>query len=227
MDKLKKPLLDKSQKDPDINDDLENQVADKKPTKLPAKKKEPNKGSSWGDTDTIKDYGLFYTIRFLLPLMIGDDWVSRIQLLLTVLLTLAAKVLAVIHPIVLKYIIDNLTLGISSYLLILLYFVVRLASESCNMVREVTFASISASAEVSIASRVYNHIQGLSLSFHLSRETGKIVRICSKGSQSFAQILRFGVFIIGPLFLETGLVIISIGFYFPYYFFLLILACII
>jgi len=142
------------------------------------------------------------------------------------MLTLSSKILSVVHPIILKFVIDTMTLGGSAYYLIMLYSIIRLGSEACNLTREASFASISASAEVHIASKVYNHIQNQSLKFHLSRQTGKIIRICSKGSQSFAMILKFTLFVMAPMFLEIGLIIVSIGFIFPYHFFILVIACI-
>ena len=227
---IKQPLISKGKKekeDPEVDADIESNP--KKPFKAVEKAKKNAKaaGTTWGDSDTIKDYGIFYTLKFALPLLWRGGCVVKLQLLVTILLTLTAKVLAVIHPIVLKFVIDDMTAGVAAYYLICLYIAVRIAAEGCNLSREISFASISASAEVHIASLVYNHIQNQSLRFHLSRETGKIIRICSKGSQSFAQILRFALFVIGPLFLEIVLVIVSIGLFFPYWFVILIVICIV
>ena len=45
-----------------------------------------------------------------------------------------------------------------------------------------------------------------------------MLRVASRGSQSFAAILRYSMFSLGPMFLELGLVIITIAFIFPWYF---------
>jgi len=71
-------------------------------------------------------------------------------------------------------------------MLILLYAVTKFVAEFLNYIREIPFAYIAANAEKYIAALVYRHIQNQSLAFHLSRETGKIIRIVSKGSNSFA-----------------------------------------
>jgi ATP-binding cassette, subfamily B, heavy metal transporter len=57
------------------------------------------------------------------------------------------------------------------------------------------------------------------LSFHLSRETGKIIRIVSRGSQSFAQILRYMLFNLLPIFIELIFVLIVILVLYPVAFF--------
>lgn len=138
-----------------------------------------------------------------------------------------AKALNVFHPIVLKYLIDTLVEGGSIYHLVILYAVAKFAADLVNNLREVTFAKVSASAEVFIADKVYNHIQNQSLAFHLKRETGKIIRICSRGSQSFSSILKYTIFNIWPLFLELAFVVVIIGFFYPFWFFILVLISII
>ena len=80
------------------------------------------------------------------------------------------------------------------FYLIFTYSVLRFAYELLNDYREIPFANISASCEISITQQVYDHINQLSLDFHLNRETGKFVRIISKGSQSFALILIMVIF---------------------------------
>jgi ABC-type transport system involved in Fe-S cluster assembly fused permease/ATPase subunit len=74
---------------------------------------------------------------------------------------------------------------------------------------------------------VYNHVTHQSLAFHLSRETGKIIRIVSRGSQSFAQILRLTVFNILPIIFELTFVLIIIGTLYAIEFFLATLAAVI
>ena len=53
------------------------------------------------------------------------------------------------------------------------------------------------------------------MAFHLSRETGKIIRIVSRGSQSFANILRFALFNIVPTFLEIIFTVTVISILYP------------
>lgn len=63
----------------------------------------------------------------------------------------------------LKLVIDRLTTNGNAYLLVILYCVVKFAGEVVNNMREVTFAAVSANAEVFIADKVYNHVQNQSL----------------------------------------------------------------
>ena len=88
-----------------------------------------------------------------------------------------------------------------------MYCVVRFAADFVNNIREIPFANVSASAEIYIAHMVYTHVQNQSLAFHLSRETGKVIRTVSRGSQSFSMILRMALFQILPLIVELCLVL--------------------
>ena len=68
------------------------------------------------------------------------------------------------------------------YLLIGLYSAFKLIYDLLNNFREIPYTNMAASAEIQVSKEVYEHVQSLSLSYHLSRETGKIIRIVSRGS---------------------------------------------
>ena len=53
----------------------------------------------------------------------------------------------------------------------------------------------------------------------MSRETGKVIRIVSRGSAAFAQILRYTLFSLFPIILELIFVIAIIGYIYPIDFF--------
>lgn len=71
-----------------------------------------------------------------------------------------SKVANVIHPIILKYAVDSVRAGNLAYELILLYGAVRFLADIIKNLQEVIFANVGASAEVLIADKVYNHVQG-------------------------------------------------------------------
>jgi len=144
----------------------------------------------------------------------------------TIFLLILSRVFNVLSPLVLKYAVDAITCAdgpcppeSTTYTYIGLYAGIKFLGDFVNNLREVTFANVSASAEVYIAQMVYGHIQNQSLSFHLSRETGKVVRLVSRGSQSFSQILRYMLFNIVPIFLELFFVLMLLLSLYPYEFF--------
>jgi ABC-type transport system involved in Fe-S cluster assembly fused permease/ATPase subunit len=100
-----------------------------------------------------------------------------------------------------------------------MYGLLKFSADAVGYMRELPFAHVSGAAEVYIAGLVYHHTQRQSLAFHLSRETGKIIRIVSRGSQSFASILRYAVIMIWPTLLEIILVLGIILYLYPVEFF--------
>ena len=83
------------------------------------------------------------------------------------ILIIGGKVLNVLHPIILKWCIDSFTAGGNGVYYVILYVVVKYIADVVNNLREVTFATVAASGEVYIADKVFNHVQNLSLAFHL------------------------------------------------------------
>ena len=77
---------------------------------------------------------------------------------------------------------------------------------------------MAATAEISIAHDVYDHVQRQSLAFHLGRETGKIIRIVSRGSQSFSSILRMVWYNFVPILAEILFTLIVFGTIFSWQF---------
>lgn len=108
-----------------------------------------------------------------------------------------------------------------------MYAIVRFTADFVNNIREIPFANVSASAEIYIAHLVYSHIQNQSLAFHLSRETGKVIRTVSRGSQSFSTILRMALFQIFPLCVELILVMFIIMGLYPIVFFFVVLTSVV
>ena len=114
-----------------------------------------------------------------------------------------------------------------TYILIIVYAVCKFLNEFINYLRELPFAYTTANAEKHIAELVYRHVTNLSLAFHLSRETGKVVKIVAKGAHAFALILRYMLFSILPVIVEVVFVLAAIGVKYDPVFVLVNLGCMI
>lgn len=86
---------------------------------------------------------------------------------------------------------------------------------------------MGAVAEISIAYDVYDHVQRQSLAFHLGRETGKIIRVVSRGSQQFTQIMRQIWFNFSPMMTELILTLVVFGTLFSWEFVVLQLLAVV
>ena len=104
---------------------------------------------------------------------------------------------------------------------IAVYGIFRFSYDLLNTLREIPYARMAAIAETTVANDVYDHVQRLSLAYHLSRETGKIIRMVSRGSQGFERVLRMVTFNVAPIFIEITMVLIIFVVMFSWEFFVI------
>lgn len=94
-----------------------NEKESKKEIKAPLlteeRKKEEakRKESTWGADASKKKYGMWDFFSFTLPFLWKGGLLIKIQTILTFALMILAKGLNVIHPLILKMVIDDMTIG--------------------------------------------------------------------------------------------------------------------
>jgi len=154
-----------------------------------------------------KDRRDLHNLRNMLPFL----WEYRGRALFALGCLVMAKLANVGIPLLLKQIIDSLEKGERTELmlplfLLLGYGALRLASSLFNELRDAIFARVRYRAMRNLSSRVLSHLHGLSLRFHLERQTGAISRDLERGTRSVSTILNYMVFSILPMLAEFGLV---------------------
>ena len=164
---------------------------------LPLPAAEPVKRHDWA------------TIQTLLPYL----WAYKWRVCIALLCLIAAKVSLVAVPIVLKKLIDDLTPGTDKAGLVLpmgillTYGLLRLSTSLFNELREFVFARVTQRAVRTIALKVFRHIHGLSLRFHLNRQTGGMTRDIERGTRAVSSLVSFALFSIFPTLLEISMVL--------------------
>ncbi|PRC91627.1 ABC-type transport system involved in Fe-S cluster assembly permease and ATPase component [Solimicrobium silvestre] len=153
------------------------------------------------------------TIKTLLPYLWAYKW--RVCIALVCLVT--AKMSLVAVPIVLKKLIDSLnpltpghatTTALALPLGILLaYGLLRLSTSLFTELREFVFARVTQRAVRTIALQVFRHLHGLSLRFHLNRQTGGMTRDIERGTRAVSSLVSFALFSIFPTLIEIGMVL--------------------
>ena len=150
----------------------------------------------------------WHNLRAMLPFL----WEYRGRALFALVCLVLAKVANVGIPVLLKQIVDNLDraqeLLVVPVVLLLAYGVLRLSSSLFNELRDVVFARVRYHAMRRLSTRVLAHLHGLSLRFHLERQTGAISRDLERGTRSVSSILNYMVFSILPMLVEFTLVAI-------------------
>jgi ABC-type transport system involved in Fe-S cluster assembly fused permease/ATPase subunit len=165
---------------------------------LPAPPKR-SAGSSRGD---------WQTVRTLLPYLLA--YKSRVLLALGCLI--AAKLANVGVPLLLKQIVDGLTLPPAGQMLVLpvallvAYGLLRLSTTAFTELREYLFAKVTQRAVRTIALKTFRHLHALSLRFHLSRQTGGLTRDVERGTRGISTLIGYTLFSILPTLIEIALV---------------------
>jgi ABC-type transport system involved in Fe-S cluster assembly fused permease/ATPase subunit len=151
------------------------------------------------------------TLKTLLPYL----WVYKWRVLLALLALVGAKLANVGVPVVLKHLVDAMTVkpGDPRALLILpvgllmAYGALRLSTTVFTELREFLFARVTQRAVRTIALQVFRHLHALSLRFHLNRQTGGMTRDIERGTRGVGSLISYTLFNILPTLVEITLVL--------------------
>ncbi|WEF35975.1 ABCB family ABC transporter ATP-binding protein/permease [Pseudoduganella chitinolytica] len=155
--------------------------------------------------------GDFATLKTLLPYL----WVYKWRVGAALLALVGAKLANVGVPVVLKHLVDALTLkpGDPRALLVLplgllvAYGALRLSTTVFTELREFLFARVTQRAVRTIALKVFRHLHALSLRFHLNRQTGGMTRDIERGTRGVGSLISYTLFNILPTLVEITLVL--------------------
>jgi len=151
------------------------------------------------------------TIKTLLPYL----WVYKWRVLAALGCLIGAKVANVGIPVVMKHLIDALTIapGNPAALMVLplgvlvAYGALRLSTTVFTELREFLFARVTQRAVRTIALQVFRHLHNLSLRFHLNRQTGGMTRDIERGTRGVSSLISYTLFNILPTLVEITLVL--------------------
>jgi ATP-binding cassette subfamily B protein len=136
---------------------------------------------------------------------------ARLRVVLALALLAAAKVATVYVPILLKKLVDlfadpaNLPVVVPLGLVVG-YGILRVAAIAFAELRDAVFAKVAQRAIRTVALQTFRHLHGLSLKFHLERQTGGLSRAIERGTNGIDTLLTFMLFNIVPTLIEIALV---------------------
>src|SRR5574343_31970 len=155
------------------------------------------------------------TLGRLLPYL----WQYKGRVLAAIAFMLGAKLANVRVPLLLKQLVDTMDVqpgGTTALLvvpvgLLLAYGLLRLSTSLFNELRELVFAKATHGAARSIALQPFQHLHGLSLRFHLERQTGGMTRDIERGVRGIESLVSFALFNILSTLVEVLLVLTVLG----------------
>jgi ABC-type transport system involved in Fe-S cluster assembly fused permease/ATPase subunit len=151
------------------------------------------------------------TLKTLFPYL----WVYKWRVILALLFLLGAKLASLGVPLVLKRLIDAMTITphhprallVLPLGILVAYGLLRLATTLFTELREFVFAKVTQRAVRTIALNVFRHLHSLSLRFHLNRQTGGMTRDIERGTRGISSLISFTLFNILPTLIEITLVL--------------------
>jgi ABC-type transport system involved in Fe-S cluster assembly fused permease/ATPase subunit len=151
------------------------------------------------------------TLKTLFPYL----WVYKWRVLAALACLIGAKVANVGIPVVMKHLIDSLTIGPANPRALLVlplgalvaYGALRLSTTVFTELREFLFARVTQRAVRTIALQVFRHLHALSLRFHLNRQTGGMTRDIERGTRGVSSLISYTLFNILPTLVEITLVL--------------------
>lgn len=158
------------------------------------------------------------TVLSLLPyLWPAGNAVARLRVVVAMIFLLLAKGASVVVPVIYGRIVDALapkgsdvSMVVLPVALVVAYGLTRIASSGFGELRDALFAPVQQRAVRELALRTFRHLHGLSLRFHLDRQTGGLARIIDRGTQGVQSVLRLAVFNVVPTLIELSLVTVII-----------------
>ena len=169
------------------------------PSSLPPAEPGTRSRSEWG------------VIKSLVPYL----WEFKGRVLLALACLIAAKFGNVGVPLVLKHIVDALSIKptepaavlVLPVSLLIAYGALRLSTTTFTELRELVFAKVTQRAVRNVALKVFGHLHALSLRFHLERQTGGMTRDIERGSRGISSLVSLSLYSILPTLVELCLVL--------------------
>ncbi len=151
------------------------------------------------------------TLAKLLPYLWRYRW--RVGIALAFLL--GAKVANVSVPLLLKHLVDALSIKPGDPMAVLVvptalllgYGALRLSTSLFTELRELIFAKATEGTARSISLQVFRHLHALSLRFHLERQTGGMTRDIERGTRAVHSLISYSLYSIFPTLVEVVMVL--------------------
>ncbi len=134
------------------------------------------------------------------------------RLVLASIAMLASIVANVYVPVIYARAVDRLTLHNHDVLvlpaaLIIAYALVRIAAAGFGELRDALFAAVQMRASRVVARQTFEHLHGLSMRFHLDRQTGGLSNIILRGTLGIQTVLRLVTFNLLPTIIQLLLTV--------------------
>ena len=142
-------------------------------------------------------------------------WTYKWRVALALAFMVAAKIANVGVPMVLKELIDAMNISPGHPVVVVMvpmallagYGLLRFGVSLFTELRELVFAEATQGASRRIALETFEHLHGLSLRFHLDRQTGGMTRDIERGVRGLESLISYSLYSVVPTLIEMVLVL--------------------
>ena len=142
-------------------------------------------------------------------------WTYKWRVIAALAFMVGAKLANVGVPLLLKNLVDALSLKpgdmnailVVPVALLIGYGALRLSTSLFAELRELVFAKATEGASRSISLEVFRHLHAMSLRFHLERQTGGMTRDIERGTRGVHSLISYSLYSIIPTLIEVTLVL--------------------
>jgi ATP-binding cassette, subfamily B, heavy metal transporter len=178
------------------------------PTSLPSPASTSPTGAAATVAPASNDWA---TLKRLFPYL----WRYKWRVMAALAFMVGAKAANVSVPLLLKELVDSLslqpgspqTLLVVPVALLLGYGALRLSTSLFTELRELVFAKATHGTARTIALETFQHLHALSLRFHLERQTGGMSRDVERGVRGIESLISYSLYSIIPTLIEVVLVL--------------------
>lgn len=146
----------------------------------------------------------------------------KLRVVLSMFSLFVAKGINTYIPFLYKHAIDALSVDraimVVPGVFILAYAAARIGAQFFGEFRDLIFAKVTQHAQRTVGLKTFQHLMGLSMAFHLERQTGGLSRVIERGTRGIQTVLSFMLFNILPTIVEICLVIGILLYQFHYSF---------
>jgi ATP-binding cassette, subfamily B, heavy metal transporter len=159
----------------------------------------------------VKTRSDWQTLTRLFPYL----WAYKWRVMAALAFMVGAKLANVGVPLLLKSLVDAMTLKpgdpkamlVVPVALLLGYGALRLSTSLFTELRELVFAKATEGAARSLSLQVFRHLHAMSLRFHLERQTGGMTRDIERGTRGVHSLISYSLYSIIPTLIEVTLVL--------------------
>jgi len=162
---------------------------------------------------------LWFKTKMLWPFLWPADRTLQVKVIVCFLILGAGRAVNVLVPYMYKIIVNHLTPGKGAitdpWHLILIYVALRFLQGGgtggiglLNNIKAFLWIKIQQFTSRTLQVRLFAHLHSLSLSWHLNRKTGEVIRMVDRGANSIYNLLNYLLFNIVPTFADIGVAIV-------------------